>query len=268
MDTYKLKILAIIAMLIDHIGAILISGTNNYWLYFACRAVGRLAFPIFAFLIVEGLRHTRDVRKYLLRLLAFAAISEIPFDLAFYQFNYNTDAISDIGYIFSHPSYFGVIFNRLIVGQNVFFTLFLGLLLITLFNMVDRRFIKNDLKNMIISNSLDCALTVIICASAYVLKTDYDIAGILIIVSFYLFRDSISYMGISLFIISGSMLCHFMQFKKDGNLLDIVGILTTLAIIPIAFYNGKKGKSAKYFFYAFYPVHLLCLYLIAMFIQH
>ena len=268
MDTYKLKILAITTMLIDHVGAVLVYGTNNDLLYFACRAVGRLAFPIFAFLIVEGYYHTRDVRKYLMRLLAFAAISEIPFDLAFYQYDNNIDAITDFGYIFKHHSYSSVVIERLMNSQNVFFTLFLGLLLITLFGMVDMKFIKNDYKNIVIGNSLDCALTAVICGIAYVLKTDYDVAGIMIIVSFYLFRDSIALMGIALFIISGSMLCQFMQFRVDGNLIDIVGIFATLAIIPIALYNGKKGKSAKYFFYAFYPVHLIILFLITIAIKH
>jgi hypothetical protein len=201
-----------------------------------------------------------------MRLLAFAAISEIPFDFAFYHFNYNTDAVSDIEFIFNHPSYFPVVFNRLIDSQNVFFTLFLGLLLVTLLDMIDKKYIQNNLNNIIIRNSLNCTLTAIICAAAYILNTDYYFAGILIIIAFYLFRDSVPLMGISIFIISGSMLCQLSQFQKDGNLLDIIGILATLAIIPIALYNGKKGKSAKYFFYAFYPVHLLVLFLVVTYL--
>ena len=82
MNTYKLKLIAIITMLIDHIAAVLIPSDTMLWLVMRC--IGRLAFPIFVFLLVEGFHHTRDVKKYLLRLGAFALISEVPFDLAFY----------------------------------------------------------------------------------------------------------------------------------------------------------------------------------------
>ena len=71
-----LKIIACVSMLIDHIGIVFVD--NNLFM----RAVGRLAFPIFAFLLVQGLLHTSDVRRYLLRLSIFAVVSEIPFDLA------------------------------------------------------------------------------------------------------------------------------------------------------------------------------------------
>lgn len=265
MDTFKLKVLAIVAMLIDHTGIVLVSRMNQPELYLICRSIGRLAFPIFAFLIVEGFLHTRDVKKYLKRLLVFAAASEIPFDIAFYQYNYNTDMISDITYLFKDSSYFSVVLNRLIDSQNVFFTLFLGLLLITLFDMVEKRFKKTDFMDIVISNSIDAVLTLIVCVAAIVLRTDYAMAGILIIICFYLFRDSIVLMGISVLVISGTMLCELYKYTQTGNFLSIVGILATIAILPIAFYNGKKGKSMKYFFYAFYPVHLICLYLISTF---
>ena len=71
----QLKLLACIFMLCDHVGFVLM---NNNWIM---RAVGRLAFPIFAFLLVEGYRHTSDIRKYFIRLFLFALISEVPFDL-------------------------------------------------------------------------------------------------------------------------------------------------------------------------------------------
>ena len=77
MTVFALKILAVVSMFIDHSGAVLFRG--DMWM----RYVGRFAFPIYAFLIVEGYLHTRDVRKYLIRLGVFALISEIPFDLAF-----------------------------------------------------------------------------------------------------------------------------------------------------------------------------------------
>ena len=101
-NTFVLKCIAITSMLIDHIGAVLFPTCE--WM----RIVGRLAFPIFAYLLVEGFIYTSDVKKYLVRLGIFALVSEIPFDLAF----------------------FGTVFAP--VHQNVFFELFCGILMLYL----------------------------------------------------------------------------------------------------------------------------------------
>ena len=102
LDSFQLKWIAIITMLIDHVGAIFFPGNLVF------RYVGRIAFPIFCFQLVEGFFHTRNIEKYMLRLGIFAIISEIPYDLAF------RGNILD----FEH--------------QNVFFTLFLGILMLYL----------------------------------------------------------------------------------------------------------------------------------------
>jgi hypothetical protein len=223
MNSFTLKLIAIIAMLIDHIAAIFVSNDTILWL--VMRSIGRLAFPIFVFLIVEGFHHTKDVKKYLIRLGTFALISEIPFDLAFF------------GKVleFSH--------------QNVFFTLFLGLSAITLMSMVEKKFQKQ----IFVSNLLEAVITIVFCALAILLKTDYHYAGILLIVAFYLFRGSKAIITLALLIVTITIL---------GN----INYLATLAIIPIAFYNGKKGKNIKYVFYIFYPAHLLILALLKMFL--
>ena len=130
-----LKIIAIITMLIDHIGAgvlgrlLVVRGMNeaadlNAWIdanstlvitYQMMRFVGRLAFPIFCFLLIEGFEHTHDVKKYALRLLSFCLVSEIPFDLLF------NVKILESGY------------------QNVFFTLFIGLMVMWGFQVVENQ---------------------------------------------------------------------------------------------------------------------------------
>ena len=118
-----LKLLAIITMFIDHVGAavlarMIIMGNNTellYKVYLTMRTIGRIAFPIFCFLLIEGFEHTRDRKKYALRLLAFAAISEIPFDLAF------NSKVLEFGY------------------QNVFFTLFIGLVTIMAMHEVEKQ---------------------------------------------------------------------------------------------------------------------------------
>ena len=99
---FTLKWIAIVSMLIDHMGAILFPQ------YIEMRIVGRLAFPIYCFLLAEGAVHTSNIRRYEIRLLAFACLSDIPFDLAFFG-----------GVTLEH--------------QNVFFTLLLGVLVIEQF---------------------------------------------------------------------------------------------------------------------------------------
>lgn len=266
MNTYRLKLLAISLMLTDHMGALLISPQKHYWLYFALRGIGRLAFPIFVFLIVEGFFHTRNVRKYLQRLVVFALVSEIPFDLAFYKYHFGVNAITDIKGMFISESNFASMLNRLGEHQNVFFTLFLGLALITLMDMVEKKYNKNDMISISISNILDGLLTIAFCIMAYFLKTDYNVAGILLIVAFYLFRGSKVLLTIALLVIYGTLECKFDNFAQTGNWFAIINILAVLSIIPIAFYNGEKGKNIKYFFYIFYPAHLFCLFLIVSFL--
>lgn len=223
MSSFGLKMIAIITMLIDHIGAVLIPSNTTAYLIF--RSIGRLAFPIFAFLIVEGFYHTRDVKKYLTRLGIFALVSEIPFDLAFYG-----------------DFYMG--------HQNIFFTLFLGLLLIMVMKDIERRFPKN----LITSNAINTLLVISFCIIAFLLKTDYNFLGILLITAFYLFRGSKMLLVLSILLIFGTPI---------GD----ISILATLSMVFISLYNGKKGKGMKYFFYVFYPAHLLILFLIFKYVN-
>ncbi|CUH93376.1 TraX family protein [Herbinix luporum] len=220
MSTFALKLIAIISMLIDHVSYVFLREYSL--LYAGGRLIGRLALPIFVFLLVEGFFHTRNIKKYLIRLGIFALISEIPFDLAFYNTYF----------------YFG--------HQNIFFTLFIGLLSIYLINMVEKRY-KN---NMLIVNLLNAGITIALSIVAAILRTDYRFMGVLLIVAFYLFRGSKPLLIISLIILSP----------------NVVQAFSVLSLIPISFYNGKKGKDIKYFFYAFYPAHLLILYLLNLII--
>lgn len=267
MSTFTIKLIAIIAMLIDHAGAIFISPSTNPELYTVARVIGRLAFPIFVFLVVEGFFHTRDVKKYLKRLGIFALISEIPFDIAFYHLRFQSNLIEDIRNVFQNYREYKLweLVDRFNENQNVFFTLFIGLLLIYLMSLVERKF-QNQ---MIISNLVDAALTIGALGLAYFLKTDYDIAGVLIFVSFYLFRGSKAMLSFCILIISATILCNtesIQSFLMTGNFIYIISMFTPFAMVPIAFYNGKKGKSVKYLFYIFYPAHLIILFLIYQFI--
>ena len=154
-----LKIIAIVTMLIDHIAATVIirilkfGGYNDglYQLYRVMRNIGRIAFPIFCFLLVEGFMHTRDREKYALRLGCFAAVSEIPFDLAF------NGKVLEVGY------------------QNVFFTLLLGLLTMMAYDVVMNQSRWSVWKRTALS-------TIAILAGMFAaefLSTDYGALGVL-----------------------------------------------------------------------------------------
>lgn len=208
LSTFQLKVIAIISMLIDHTGAILFPG--QMWF----RIIGRFAFPIFTFLLVEGFFHTRDVKKYAVRLLLFAFISEFIFDYAF----------------------FGEFFSW--THQNVFFTLFLGVLLMGFWNYFQGK----------IYLQLPFALFFIWMGD--VLATDYGSFGVLLIAMFFWFRD------LKPFFVK--LLCGAGFFILRSGIIAY----GAYAMIPIALYKGRKGPSMKYFFYIFYPIHLLLLVLI------
>lgn len=227
MSSFVLKIIAIICMLIDHTGVVFCESLDPTT-YTILRCIGRIAFPIFAFLIVEGFFHTSNLKKYMLRLGIFAIISEYPYDLMVMKF-YNT--------------------SNYMLAQNIFFTLLLGLLLITGYRFIEKKY-RTEL---FLSNVFDSLLTLAVCFIACVLRTDYSLMGILLIASFYLFRGNKG-----LLLMSGIIL-----FGLVGG--GRVQLLAILAYIPIFLYNGKKGKSMKYFFYAFYPAHILILFLIRRF---
>jgi hypothetical protein len=223
MNGLTLKIIAMVTMLIDHVTAVLIP--ENTLAYMIGRSIGRLAFPIFCFLLVEGLLHTKDIRKYLLSLGIFALISEVPFDLAFSQ-----------SFAPSSSQY----------HQNVFFTLFIGLLVIYILKLIDEYPLKI---NQILGSILKMLVIILGCLAAMMLYTDYSYLGILIIATFYLLRKNKITLSIVLFLIIG--------FQG----LEAIAIFS---MIFISFYNGERGpKINKYIFYAFYPVHIFVIYLIS-----
>lgn len=208
-----LKIIAIVTMLIDHTGAALLETSPNYHMNpiisdvnYVMRMIGRISFPIFCFLLVEGFLHTSNIKKYATRLLIFAFLSEIPFDLAF------AHKIFDFSY------------------QNVFFTLFIGLLTL----IAIKHFETNQMMKVFAMLAGYLVATL--------LRTDYAGFGVVFILLLYFLHDNKLFRNI---ICSISLLWEYYAI---------------LAFIPISFYNGKRGIPMKYFFYLFYPVHLLLLY--------
>lgn len=241
-----LKLTAVVSMLIDHTAAVLLARMlltrrlvstaervvevvdydSLYNIYAVMRSIGRIAFPIYCFLLVEGFHRTRNVKKYALRLGIFALVSEIPFDLAF------NASFLEFGY------------------QNVFFTLFLGLLTMTAVEWVlfQKEWVSHRLLNRAMGFFLAGVVVFAGGLAAHFLQTDYGTRGVLCIMVLYF---TAKWKPVQ-------MVAGAMSFLWE--------LPAPVAFLPVAFYNGKRGIDLKYVFYAFYPIHLLCLYLICFFL--
>ena len=230
LNSTALRLLAILFMVLDHLWATVVPG--NLWL----TCLGRLAFPIFAFQLCEGYRHTGDFRRYCLRLLVFALLSEIPFNL-FYAGS--------------------VIFP---FHQNVLFTLLLGLLAI---RQADRLRREEGIKK----KSLRCLALLLILAGGVVLFPDYGLMGVMTVLCFFVFRDH------RLFQLAAMAVLNIFAFKGQTIPVSLGALafdfpiqgFALLALPLIWLYNGEKGpggKGLRLFWYIFYPLHMLALYFI------
>lgn len=245
-DGAFLKILAIVTMLIDHITAIWgQTAANISWsAYEAGRDIGRLAFPIFCFLLAEGFYYTKSRWKYLGRLLLFAALSEIPFDMAF------------SGTLFD-PTY-----------QNVFFTLFLGGLGITLLQFIEgdrgrgREAAAPTPGNPVLRVLLILAVILGTALAAEFLDTDYSSGGVCTVILMYVLAERKKPEGDLFRVRVNNTLGFALGVLVLGLTCGRIEFLAFIDIIFIWFYSGRRGRQLKYFFYAFYPVHLFILALI------
>lgn len=232
--SFHLHILAMAAMLCDHIWFALASG--NDWL----TSIGRIAFPIFAFMIVEGFFHTKNLKKYVKRLLFFAVISEIPFNL-----------IAGGGIFYP-------------LHQNVLWTFLIGIGLI----WINEKFAKKGVAIRFLVGAGTAALGFLL---GLISLCDYHYAGILTVLVFYFFRGRKP-----LDFIAQAVCLWYINFEIIGGFSYILNIFGTevyfpqqgfalLALIPIWLYRGKQGiynKAIKTVYYWFYPAHLLAIWLI------
>ena len=159
-----LKVIAVITMLIDHTGSVFLSGNpiplftvagHTLTLYTVLRFIGRISFPIFAYLIVEGFLHTSDRKNYGLRLFIFALISEIPWNL----------------------EHSGTIWYS---GQNVFFTLLLGYLGLCVLERIEKEKLSVNYLLMLL----------LLMVISVVLRSDYGISGFGFIVMLFILRNN------------------------------------------------------------------------------
>ena len=251
-----LKLTALVTMLIDHIGA----GILEYFLTggivrdaslsrlltgldAALRTIGRISFPLFCFLLAEGYAHTKSRGRYAARLFVFALLSELPFDLLF-SGSWNPDS------------------------QNVFWTLLIGLL--TLWGMdASGRAARTRRRSGFWEELTGAAGMLAVLAmgmgSAQLLKTDYSWRGVLLIgILRLLRRDRL------LLVIYAPCAFLFSEFLEllvlgaglSDSLETVLSHMTVfLSFFLIRSYNGRrKRRGHPYFFYLFYPLHLLVLY--------
>lgn len=289
------KLVGIVTMLIDHFAATVLarilirmslSGEWSEPLYSAyncLRMIGRLGFPIFCFLLVEGFGKTRSKTKYAVRLGIFALISEIPFDLAF------SAKVLEFGY------------------QNVYFTLFLGMLALCVYGFLAKH------RPPAMAEWLLCAagavLTGVFLKETLLADIQFESMQIerlsfaaiclwvMILLVFYGWRagwDKMRSVGtnlaaLSLFMLLAELLrtdyggmgvltITVVYILRNSNALAMAGgcaVLTLMslnelpaffAVFPAAGYNGKRGLKLKYVFYVFYPAHLLVLWLVSRFL--
>ena len=209
MSLFVLKIIGIFSMFLDHYYFI-IGGSR------ILNIIGRIAFPIFAFALNEGYRHTKNLKLYLIRLGIFALVIQLPL-------------------FFSSTKY----------PMNIFFTLFTGLLIITIMN----------------TKKVNIFPKILIIASLFYItkkfEFDYSIYGILLVMIFNIF-----YNRKMLIFVSFLFLNLIIVYSPEIFDLSKIQIYSIFSLIFIFLYNGKKGKSMKYFFYLFYPLHFFVIELI------
>lgn len=188
--------------------------------------LSRISFPLFAFLLTEGYVHTKNLKKYYYRLIIFAIISQIPF----------------------------MLFRKL-VGEwkmlNIMFTLLLGLIAITIYDKEKRKYIS-------------IPFMILIIFLGKILKVDYGWYGVTTILLFYILKRNkyiIPFAYLILLALYYYDRIGSLNFSTKNVLSILCSWLSTFIIIA---YNGKEGKKIKYFYYIFYPVHMLLIYLISI----
>ena len=281
MSVFVIKLLALVTMVIDHTAFYLYSSSLiGSGLYIAMRTVGRIAFPLYAFLLVNGFERTSDRRKYLSRLVLFAAVSQLPYTVVFSRENYSLSAISGVTLLWPWyviiPAvlavcavwYFCVRRDESVIGlasalalavvqlsaggvcllglnTNVFYTL-----AVSLAGMSVLRLLGSRPANF--GHVLGCLAAFIICALCILPNSDYGWYGFALMLFLYLSRRSRLFQAVVL------LLWCYAEYV-DYIHSWVYFATAALAVIPVLLYNGRRGRPVKLFFYMIYPLHLAVL---------
>lgn len=224
-----LKLIACITMLIDHFGhAIVPTLPVSYMepLYYTCRMIGRFAFPIYCFLLVEGMRHTRNPGKYILRLCVGMLLSELPFDL-----------LVEGGFSWA--------------SQSVMVTLSLGAVMLLCMQKTEKKWLK-------------LLLVLPFAFLAELTKCDYGAGGMAMIAVFALF-DRLSLQSIALFLVNWQMLpSAAVRIFGVVVIIQLLALLALIPIGLYSGEKLTRSKAVQWGFYLFYPLHLMFLWLITL----
>ncbi|MBD8929172.1 MAG: conjugal transfer protein TraX [Clostridiales bacterium] len=242
LNSNQLKLIAIIAMTVDHIAWALFEGYPTALLPLVMHIIGRLTCPIMCYFIAEGYHYTRNINKYTFRLFAFAFVSHFAYIFA------SNDFVDFKSFI---PFYYGNFLNQ----TSVMWSLAWGLVML---RIADSKRIKSIYKVLLVI--LICIIT---------LPSDWSCIAALCIMAIGTnrgdFRKQMSWM---IFYVALYSLVYFFAIDKAYGILQM-GVV--LSIPVIAMYNGKRGKNPKinkfmkWFFYIFYPAHLFVIGLINYF---
>ena len=211
-----LKYLALITMTIDHIGLLLL---NDYTPF---RIIGRLSFPIFAYMIAEGCRYTHNRMHYFLRVSILAILCQI------------------VMYITTHSLYMSILIP---------FSLSILLIMSIDYSIKNKHLLLSILSVLLVFFLL--SILPKITSTDY--QIDYGIGGIILVMMVYYLPEKWRLVGVLVGCLVMSITMTPLQY------------FSLLSIIPLAFYNHKKGKGhpLPYFFYLYYPLHLAIIYLLA-----
>ncbi|MBD2859531.1 hypothetical protein IB286_10995 [Spongiibacter sp. KMU-158] len=232
MTSFQLKIIALLSMIIDHIGLFFFPQFEIF------RIVGRLAFPLFAWLVANGAQHTRDLKQYVFRLALLALVAQPPFWFA----------------------------NKAIGAPNLIlntvFTLCLGLLVIGAIKRFKNRWIW-------------LAMAVACSSLAAIFNTDYGIAGVLSVAAFYIFRNHFKVMLAAQGLLLGvaPLLIHLLQTKHSVDLSRFyfsspIEFWSLAALVLIYFRNKNGSPHLKYLFYIIYPLQYVIILLVYTFLVY
>jgi hypothetical protein len=232
-----LKIIAALSMLCDHIGYMLFPKVT------ILRIIGRIAFPIFAFMVAEGCRYTRNRLRHFLSIFILGVVMQVVMTLA---------GEGDV--------------------MNIFLTFSLSILLVYALDEIKKMiFVKKSRLYLILLSLIGFVFACILaCECAEKLNMDYGTFGCLapLFASLFFCRDGYPSILKKLDILPVHILTTYTVLIWHALDSGGVQIYVLLAIPLLLLYSGKRGKAnLKYFFYAFYPAHMVIIYFIKMFLE-